>query len=326
MRPVLLLLFLLLVPATAAPGFLGLGVEDLKEGLTITRVFPGSACAQAGVEPGQRLLALNGQNLSTSGQFAQVASQVEAGQKLTIETDRIKAEIEAGPIPSVEQLESEAEKLLTRANYKDAAAYFEYALSRYERSLSESQLAHLLARFAYCLVGLDEPLWATFRFSTAMTLAPEEPIYRYGRGIAFLMAGDHRRGLFDWKESGEVIRLRWPDRPELVPAKLLPQADLFSRLEEALGPARKVWIEKKTGDWVVVRYQVDEQGKVTYFETVAASDPDLTVATVLMGIDLKPIEGIRGAVVTELFGRPREETDLPFDPELLKRRQIELTP
>lgn len=313
--------------ALAAPGFLGIGVEEQEANLLITRVFPDSPAEQAGIEVDDLLIAWNGEALKTVDDFSARASQLEVGTPLRLTVlhagSQADHELKAAEVPALPELTQRAETLITQSNYKDAAAYFDYALSRYQNDLDEAGLAQLLDRFGYALLGADIPFWAAYRFSQAIALDSENPKPRYGRAIAFYSIGDFARGEFDWKEVGNRILYTWPGRPELHPDYLRPRAALSSRLQEKLAPLQERWLDERgAGVWAVMRYHVDSQGQLTQVETLFRSAPEVETTGLLEGLVIEPAEGVSGVEVTELFGRPVEGQPIPFDQGLLKRRAL----
>jgi S1-C subfamily serine protease len=71
-------------PAPKKPGFLGVGLEEASAGLTVVEVVSGSPAATAGMQIGERLVAVNGVAIRTMDELAAILGKHFAGDALEL--------------------------------------------------------------------------------------------------------------------------------------------------------------------------------------------------------------------------------------------------
>jgi len=64
---------------------------DLREGVVVVRVEAGGAADEAGVEPGDVLVRVNGRDVKTPAEFDKVISDAKSGDRLSVVVRREKA-------------------------------------------------------------------------------------------------------------------------------------------------------------------------------------------------------------------------------------------
>lgn len=71
----------------------GRPIEQI-EGAVVTGVAPGSPAAEAGIEPGDRILSVNGQPVADARSLSKAVEEIPVGSELTLRIDRRGSEIE----------------------------------------------------------------------------------------------------------------------------------------------------------------------------------------------------------------------------------------
>jgi len=92
------------------PAWLGIEVQESERGLTVRRVFEGSAAARAGLAVGDRILALAGDGIENRFELDTLLSRLRLGQQVKIEIERedrrmhLDLPAEEFPLPAAEAL------------------------------------------------------------------------------------------------------------------------------------------------------------------------------------------------------------------------------
>lgn len=66
-------------------GWLGIKIQDADKGIVVTSVSEASPARQAGIEPGDIIISLNGQKISDPKQFSRQIAETAEGSKITLE-------------------------------------------------------------------------------------------------------------------------------------------------------------------------------------------------------------------------------------------------
>lgn len=81
--------------APAPPGFLGIAVEDAENGVRVTKVFPKSPAASAGVYVGDVLRAVDGTATLTARTFERILREQKSGQTIALQIVRDRKALDA---------------------------------------------------------------------------------------------------------------------------------------------------------------------------------------------------------------------------------------
>jgi hypothetical protein len=88
-------------PYAAAPAprtGLGVYMDERDNAVFVSSVVPGSPAEQAGLEPGDQLIAINGNLVTSADQVRQIVAEHEPGDELEIETDRNGREVRTAAV------------------------------------------------------------------------------------------------------------------------------------------------------------------------------------------------------------------------------------
>lgn len=83
--------------APTSKPFLGVGIRDVS-GTTVTTVYPNSTAEKLGVKLGDRVLQLNGKNVTSMDTLRSAISGISVGDETTITVERGKLAYELGPL------------------------------------------------------------------------------------------------------------------------------------------------------------------------------------------------------------------------------------